>query len=142
MRITRALMRPQARLRFRPARWGQMIAELGRRGRGERESGAFLLSPRGDRGTVTRVVYLDDLDPACLVGSIHLRAAAYGKLWSLCDWEGLCVAGDVHTHPGPGVCQSSLDQDNPMVARVGHLALILPNLAMGPIQPREVGVHE
>ena len=48
---------------MRRADWDAMIAELGRRGRAA-ESGAFLLADRdGDRRTVTRVVYLDDLDP-------------------------------------------------------------------------------
>ena len=51
-----------------------MIAELGRRGNGRRESGAFLLCDRaGDQRTVTRVVYLDDLDPDCLTGGIEFN---------------------------------------------------------------------
>jgi hypothetical protein len=119
-----------------------MVSELARRGRGERESGAFLLSPRGDGRAVTRVAYLDDFDPGSLLGSIHVHRSAYGKLWSLCDGESLRVVGDVHTHPGPRVGQSSLDQENPMVARTGHLALIPPNLAWGRIRPKEIGVHE
>lgn len=119
-----------------------MIGELARRGNGDRESGAFLLSPREDGGAVTQVAYLDDLDPGSLVGSIHLHRPAYGRLWSLCDRESLRVVGDVHTHPGADVRQSSIDRDNPMVARAGHLAIILPNFARGRIRPREIGVHE
>jgi hypothetical protein len=120
-----------------------MVTELGRRGRGERESGAFLLSPRDRDGrTVIRVVYLDDLDPDCLVGAIHLAGSAYPKLWSLCDREQLRVVADAHTHPGACCRQSPIDQDNPMVARAGHLALIIPDLARRPITPRDVGVHE
>jgi proteasome lid subunit RPN8/RPN11 len=142
MTITRAFRRPRARLRFHPDVWEEMISELARRGRGERESGAFLLSPRGDGRAVTRVEYLDDLDPASLVGSIHLHRSAYGHLWSLCDRESLRVVGDVHTHPGPNVQQSCVDRDNPMVARTGHLAIILPNLANGRIRPEEIGVYE
>jgi proteasome lid subunit RPN8/RPN11 len=119
-----------------------MISELARRGHGNRESGAFLLSPREDGRAVTLIAYLDDLDPASLVGSIHLHRPAYGALWSLCDRESLRVVGDVHTHPGPLVQQSCVDRDNPMVARAGHLAIILPNFAQGRIRPREIGVHE
>ncbi|MEK6251646.1 MAG: hypothetical protein AABM43_06850 [Actinomycetota bacterium] len=120
-----------------------MIEELGRRGEGRREAGAFLLAPRkGERRRVSRIVYLDDLDPHCLVGSIHLNGDAYSALWSLCDRDQLRVIADIHTHPGKGVRQSAIDMDNPMVARRGHLALIAPDLATRPISPRELGVHE
>jgi hypothetical protein len=54
--------------------WRRMCGELRRRGEERRESGAFLLAPadetsgRGTRGTVTAVVYYDDLDAHCLTG--------------------------------------------------------------------------
>jgi proteasome lid subunit RPN8/RPN11 len=122
--------------------WDSMVAELGRRGRGTRESGAFLLAERsGDRRTVTRIVYLDDLDPNCLTGGIDLDGRAYSKLWDICDAEGRVVIGDVHTHPGRGVHQSEIDAENPMVAQKGHVALIIPDLAMHAANPHEVGVH-
>jgi hypothetical protein len=77
-----------------------MTSELGQRRRGSRESGAFLLADRaGDRRTVTRVVYLDDLDPTCLTGDIEFDGLAYSKLWDICDTEQRFVIGDVHTHP-------------------------------------------
>jgi proteasome lid subunit RPN8/RPN11 len=131
-----------ARLRVRRTLWRGLISELGRRGRGERESGAFLLGRRdGDRRTVTRVVYLDDLDPGCLTGGISFDGLAYSKLWDICDDENLLVIGDVHTHPGRGVHQSSIDAENPMLASNGHVALIVPDLAMRPIEAHEVGIH-
>ncbi len=65
-----------------------MISELARRGQGRRESGAFLLADRdGPPTTVTRVVYLDDLDPNCLTGGISFDGLAYSKLWDICDAE-------------------------------------------------------
>ena len=72
---------------------------------------------------MTKSAYYDDLDPGCLVGNIHIRAAGFSKLWDLCDVESLRVVADIHTHPGASVAQSSIDRANPMIAREGHLAL-------------------
>ena len=36
---------------------------------------------------------------------------------------------DVHTHPGPDVRQSSIDERHPMIPIVGHTAMIVPNFA-------------
>ena len=77
---------------------------------------------------MVRSAYFDDLDPECLVGNIHIRASGFSKLWDLCDVEGLRVVADIHTHPGTSVAQSSIDRANPMIAREGHLALIVPAL--------------
>lgn len=121
-----------------------MIEELGRRGlNGRREAGAFLLAP-GDEGRrcAVRTVYFDDLDPNCLVGNIHIRSLGFSKLWDLCEREGLRVIADVHTHPGSSVTQSSMDRENPMIARDGYLALIVPYYGTRPVVAREVGVHE
>lgn len=123
--------------------WDELISELGRRGRGIRESGAFLLAARkGNHREVVRFVYLDDLDPNCLQGNIHFDGKAYSKLWDICDEENLVVIADVHTHPGSSVRQSSIDAANPMIARSGHVALIVPHLAMRQTIPRDLGVHE
>ena len=124
--------------------WDELLAELGRRGLdGKRESGAFLLgNRRRNKRKVSRVAYFDDLDPECLVGNIHLRAPAYSALWDFCELTGLVVVGDVHTHPGAGVAQSSIDQSNPMVASTGHIALIVPHYGTRIVGPREIGVHE
>jgi proteasome lid subunit RPN8/RPN11 len=119
-----------------------MVAELGRRGRGERESGAFLLGDRdGDRRTVSRVVYFDDLDPDCLTGAISFNGLAYSGLWDICDVEAKVVVGDVHTHPGRDVRQSSIDAANPMLAQEGQVALIVPDYASHAVVAKEVAVH-
>ena len=131
-----------ALLRIRRRTWSELIAELGRRGQGWRESGAFLMGHRGGDGrTVTRVVYLDDLDPNCLQGHIRFDGRAYSKLWNLCDAEHQVVLGDVHTHGGSGVGQSPIDAANPMIATDGHVALVVPHLAERVIEAKEVGVH-
>jgi hypothetical protein len=123
--------------------WEELIRELGKRGRGRRESGAFLLGQRdGDRRLVTDVVYLDDLDPNCLTGGITFDGRYYGLLWDICVERRLEVRADVHTHPSEWVGQSALDRDNPMVARSGHVALILPDLAAHAVRSEQVGVHE
>ena len=133
---------PRALLWMRATVWEAMIGELARRGEGRRESGAFLLGRRGgDPRRVTRVVYLDDLDPCCLTGAIEFDGLAYSKLWDLCDAADLRVIGDIHTHPGAGVHQSAIDAANPMIAQAGHVAVIVPHFADGPIKSRDVGVH-
>ena len=123
--------------------WEDLCAELGRRGGGRREAGALLLAdPRGGLRRVRRIACYDDLDPGCLAGSIRFRGAGYGKLWDLCDETGLRVVADVHTHPAGGVAQSATDRANPMIARAGHVALILPHYATRRIAARDAGVHE
>jgi proteasome lid subunit RPN8/RPN11 len=122
--------------------WLELLSELERRGGGWRESGAFLCAESAStRPNVTRVVYFDDLDPECLRGDIHIVGTAYSKLWNICEAEDLRVVGDVHTHPGVNVAQSGTDANSPALARAGHVALIVPNLASGDIQPSAVGVH-
>lgn len=123
-------------------RWRRLLTELARRGRGERESGAFLLartarSPR----RVAAVVFFDDLDPTALNGAISIRGEAFGRLWEICEERGMRVIADVHTHPGAGVQQSPTDAANPMVARGGHVAIIVPGFAKSPPQPHQTGFH-
>jgi hypothetical protein len=137
--------RPAPLLRFRRRQWAGMIADLGRRGAaaGGSESGAFLLADRdGDPHVVTRIVYLDDLDPNCLQGGIAFNGLAYGPLWDMCAVEQLIVIGDIHTHPHVWVGQSDTDKGSPMVALRGHLAVIVPDLATHPVKPIDAGLHE
>ena len=124
--------------------WQETVQELGRRSLGgRREAGVFLLAHAGEGvPRVVRSAYFDDLDPECLVGSIHIRASGFSKLWDLCDTENLRVIADIHTHPSTSVAQSSTDRGNPMIAREGHLALIVPHYGTRPVEAREVGVHE
>lgn len=138
----RRLAGRSARVRITEFTWASMLSELERRGAGFRESGAFLLaSSRSDARRVERVVYFDDLDPTCLVGSIHLSGDAYPRLWDLCAQHSLRVIADVHTHPGTSVRQSSIDAANPMISRRGHVALIVPSFAQSMVRPTDVGVH-
>lgn len=122
--------------------WAQLVRELSARGRGERESGAFLLARMGRRPRhVAATVYFDDLDAQALNGTIAIRGAAFGRLWDLCAVRGMRVVGDVHTHPSGWVAQSDVDAANPMVAKRGHVAVILPHFARrGPL-PADAGVH-
>jgi Prokaryotic homologs of the JAB domain len=123
-------------------RWRRLLAELERRGLGERESGAFLLARRERRQRrVVDFIPFDELDPDALNGAISIRGAAFGALWNICAERGLRVVGDVHTHPGDGVQQSITDQRNPMVATAGHFAVILPRFAQGIPAPQKAGVH-
>lgn len=141
--IIRALNGRAARLRLSHELWREMIAELAERGRGERESGAFLVASRvGDGRTIKTIAYLDDLDPDCLVGGIHFHREGYAKLSAVCSDVNGRVVADVHTHPGTWVGQSATDQSNPMISRVGHIALVLPRFAQGGCFPEAVGFHQ
>jgi hypothetical protein len=135
--------RSEVKLRFGRRHWRGLVAELGRRGGGRSESGAFLLGDRdGDPTRVRQVVYLDELDPNCLQGSIRFDGRAYSQLSEICERRRRTVLADVHTHPGNWVGQSPTDMENPMVALSGHLALTLPHLAMHPVKPEDAGLHE
>jgi proteasome lid subunit RPN8/RPN11 len=141
--MMRHIVGRHARLRISHRLWRQTLAELARRGRASRESGAFLLAAADSDGrTVTRVVFFDDLDPNCLTGGISMAGAAFPRLWELCDREGLRVVGDVHTHPTEWVQQSGTDKANPMIAQRGHVAVIVPHYAQRGGNPARVGVHE
>lgn len=138
----RAFVGRHSRVRLTPRRWESLVAELGRRARGVRESGAFLLaSTTGQATTVTRIVYFDDVDPSCLTGGISMKSSAFTALWEICSAEKLRVIADIHTHPGDFVDQSDIDRANPMVATVGHVAVILPDLAGRVVAASECGVH-
>lgn len=139
----RALLRRNCGLRIEPDRWRDLLAELERRGERCHEAGAFLLGMRtGDLREVRDVVFYDDLDPAAYSSGVCiLRSPAFAALWSMCRARGLTVVGDVHTHPS-GAFQSEADRTNPMVAREGHIAIIVPNYAAGRSDPAKLGVFE
>lgn len=134
---------PPIRLRLSRRRWRQMLAELETRGRHCRESGAFLLGSRPRRGIpkVRHAVYFDDLEPGALNGAVHLTHAGYSALWEHCARLDAEVLGDVHTHPGKVVSQSGIDQENPLIAQRGHIALIVPNYATGRIRLTDIGQY-
>lgn len=125
----------------------QLAGELARRGRGERETGAFLLARAGSPGAGSRrprvvaVAYYDDLDPGCLTGGITFTADGYTALATLCRRDGLQVIADIHTHPLFNVGQSPTDAGHPMSALAGHIALIAPRYAGGVTSSADLGVH-
>lgn len=123
--------------------WRRLNAKLRERGRRcSRESGAFLLGHRRD-GTahIVDFVLYDDLDPHALdSGIVRFDGRYFGELWAICKARGLTVVADVHVHPG-GSGQSDSDQDNPMISRAGHIALIIPRFGTGSQPLRDVGIY-
>jgi proteasome lid subunit RPN8/RPN11 len=141
--IIRAWLAPDHRVSCPSRYWKRLVGELERRGGHEHEAGAFLLgSERRGRYEVRDAVFYDDLDPdAYATGVCVLHGDAFAKLWELCREKKLTVVADVHTHPG-GAAQSPTDRANPMVARAGHVAIIVPNYASWPLAPADLGVYE
>ncbi|HWE99770.1 MAG TPA: hypothetical protein VG248_08245 [Caulobacteraceae bacterium] len=141
--ITHRLFAPRHELACSWRLWKRLLAALRGRGQGQRESGAFLLGRRdaGGRARVLDFVLYDDLDPRCLdSGIVRFDGRYFSELWSICDARGLTVVADVHTHPG-GAGQSGSDQAHPMIARAGHLALIVPNFAREPLTRQQLGIY-
>jgi hypothetical protein len=134
---------PDPRLRVARSLWGELISELHRRTEGQHESGAFLLGRNADGcRQVSSLVYYDELDPAAYeTGVCVLHADAFGRLWDQCSALGLSVVADAHVHGGRAG-QSTADRENPMIARPGHLALILPLMARPPVRRWAIGLYE
>ncbi len=139
----RAFVVRKHRLSCSGKRWRQLVRELERRGERSHEAGAFLLGiRRGERCEVRDSVFYDDLDSrAYASGVCVLHGDAFAKLWALCRSRGLTVVADVHTHPGAAV-QSFSDRSNPMIARSGHIAIIIPEFGRWPIPSGQLGVYE
>jgi len=139
----RAWWAPDHRLCCSSRHWRGLVAELDRRGQRTHEAGAFLLgTTHAGRREVEQIVFYDELDPrAYATGVCVLHADAFAKLWAICRERGLSVVADVHTHPGAGF-QSDSDRTNPMVARKGHIALIVPDFGRWPINPKRMGIYE
>ena len=123
--------------------WNQVYIELGKRGQGETESGAFLLA-KEDSNEIVDVLYYDDLEPGCLdSGAIHLTNKAFIRLADYCVEKRLTVVADIHTHPGGITMQSRIDKENPMIKIRGHIGIILPYFARKPECGLErIGLHE
>lgn len=139
----RAFVAPDHRLSCPVALWRQVLSELERRSEGTHESGVFLLGTReGERREVRDAVYYDDLDPqAYASGVCILHGDAFARLWALCRAKSLTVVADAHTHPKEAF-QSTSDRTNPMVAREGHIAIIIPNFAQAPVRLPDIGMYE
>lgn len=139
----RAFLAPDHRVSCRARLWRRILSELEVRGEGCHESGAFLLGEKiPTRLRVRDVVYYDQLDPeAYSTGVCVLHGDAFAKLWKICRERRLTVVADVHTHPGYAR-QSPQDRANPMVARTGHVAIIVPRYAQAPVLQSQLGIYE
>lgn len=139
----RAWSAPEHRLTCPKEFWRQTVADLERRGRWRHEAGAFLLGvERNGKREVQSAIFYDDLEAqAYSTGVCVLHGDAFAVLWAHCRAQSLTVVADVHTHGGAGF-QSEADRTNPMVARAGHIAIILPNFARWPIREDQMGIYE
>lgn len=142
--LARAAFGRPPRLVCNPSAWRQGIDELHRRTNSRtRESGAFLLGTKGPHTRrIVEFLFYDDVDPKCLRnGIVELDGRRLGSVWKRCREVGLEVVADVHVHPG-GYGQSFSDQANPIMADVGHLALIVPDFASRRTLPGGIGIFE
>lgn len=123
--------------------WNQGVEELNRRTRGRCESGAFLLGINKDGvREIKQFLYYDDVDPTCFRrGIVEFDGGKFGQVWERCRRLNMTVVADIHVHPG-GYGQSRSDQHNPMIAEVGHFALILPEYAARHRSPGDIGIYE
>ena len=122
--------------------WESLTSHLRRQGQGVRESGAFLLgSIISNQRQIQDFLPYERLQADALHDDyVALNSTSFAKLWAQCRAKTLSVVGDVHTHRfGPQ--QSISDKANPMIARQGHMAIIIPRFAQGIVRPVDLGVH-
>lgn len=130
---------PQHELAIPQKVWSQLVTGLAERGEGVRESGAFLLgkSAQDGRRTVTDFLLYDDLEPGCLdAGFVMMTSVGFRALGAEASKRGLEVLADIHTHPGAAFF-SGTDRDHPMVPVRGHLAIVVPDYALGKTSPQD-----
>jgi hypothetical protein len=121
--------------------WNAGVLELQKRTGGRRESGAFLLGSTNKSRRIEEFVFYDDIDPNALkTGIVVIDGRRLGDLWAHCRKTGRTIVADVHVHPG-GFGQSGSDQANPIVAEVGHIAIILPHFAQRTTSPGRIGIY-
>ncbi len=122
--------------------WCAGISELRKRAGGYRESGAFLLGSNAPIRRIEEFVYYDDIDSnSLLTGIVRIDGRRLGDLWAHCRKTGRSVVADIHVHPG-GFGQSASDKANPIIAEVGHIAIILPHYATRGHLPGEIGMYQ
>jgi hypothetical protein len=140
--LARAAFGPPPELLCARGVWDQGVAELRRRAGGRRESGAFLLGSKGRARRIEEFIFYDDVDAGALrTGMVNIDGRKLGNLWAHCRATGREVVADVHVHPGAHH-QSRSDQENPVMAEVGHIAIILPDFAERATYPGGIGVFE
>lgn len=140
--LARSVFGPKPEVFCSSATWHAGMTELRKRANKRRESGAFLLGSKNDARTIEEFVFYDDIDPNALdTGIVIINGRKLGSLWDHCRNTGRKVVADVHVHPG-GFQQSASDQANPIIAEVGHIAIIIPDFAARATHPGAIGVHE
>lgn len=140
--LARRILGPPPEILCSAVVWRAGVAELRRRAAGQRESGAFLLGTKGSMRSIKEFVFYDDIDPNALrSGMVVINGRRLGELWTHCRTTGRSVVADVHVHPG-GFGQSNSDRANPVIAEVGHMAIILPHFAKVETGPGRIGVYE
>jgi hypothetical protein len=100
------------------------------------------LGSKGEARRIEDFVYYDDIDPQALsTGIVVIDGRRLGDLWAYCRKTGREVIADVHVHPG-GFGQSASDKANPIMAEIGHIAIILPHFAARATMPGAIGVYQ
>ena len=142
--IIRALAAPDEVFVCHKHLWRQIVGEIERRGGHKTEAGAFLLGREAPGpARIENVVFYDDLDPnAYSSGACILHSDAFAKLWAVCRAHQLTVLADVHSHPGVGFKVTKTAHQPYVVARTGHVAIILPDYARWPVNQRRFGIYE
>ena len=119
--------------------WLNLCKDLKASSAGRRESGAFLL---GNESKVEGYVLYEQLGQNCLFqGAIRMQGKHFGRLWKICREQSQQIIADVHTHPGREF-QSSIDKANPMIAKRGHVGLIIPFYATHNPTPSKTGIYQ
>lgn len=120
----------------------ELLNRLEFEGNQERETGAFLLGPIGEP-KITEYKLYNELDPQAFHEKyITFKQEGYIHLWDYCTKNNLKVWADIHTHPGEWIQQSIIDQNHPMIAQKGHIALIAPNYGMVEEPLEEIGIYQ
>ena len=142
--LVRFAFGPQPEVICRAGVWNKGVIELRERTLGGcRESGAFLLgSKAGSLRRIEEFIFYDDIDPQSLsTGIVVIDGRRLGSLWAHCRKTGREVIADIHVHPG-NYQQSPSDKANPIMAEIGHVAMILPDFARRVTRPGGIGVFE
>ena len=140
--VARSIFGPLPKVFCSAAVWHTGVTELRKRADGRRESGAFLLGSKGRVRRIEEFIFYDDIDPVALrSGIVEIDGRRLGDLWAHCRRAGRVVVADIHVHPRD-FRQSESDRANPIMAEVGHVAIILPHFAARQICPGRIGVYE
>src|SRR5271155_992302 len=86
--------------------WKKLMRQLRKKGKGTRETGAFLLGEKSGN-IVSSFICYDELDPHVFdTGIIVFDGDGFIPLWQHCSANSLKVLADVHTHPTEWTGQS------------------------------------